>query len=98
MSDKKGFNVAQLLIGIISILLATASLAVAVKQGRVPVIFGKQDRFSWDLQPDTAKGGEVWTVMYRNEQGTKPLVKTYADLLISRHPLGKNVCNLSPKV
>ncbi|NEQ69570.1 MAG: hypothetical protein F6K21_29585 [Symploca sp. SIO2D2] len=80
MSDKKGFNLAQLLIGIISILLATASLAVAVKQGRVPVIFGKQDRFSCDLQPDTAKGGEIWTVMYRNEQGTKPWLKMVTTL------------------
>ncbi|NER19597.1 MAG: hypothetical protein F6J96_02340 [Symploca sp. SIO1C2] len=86
MSDKKGFNLAQLLIGIIGILLATASLAVAVKQGRVPVIFGKQDRFSCDLQPDTAKGGEIWTVMYRNEQGTKPWLKMVTTLGVNWTP------------
>jgi len=80
MSENKGFNLAQLLIGIISILLASASLAVAVKQGWVPVIFGKQDRFSCDLQPDTVKGGEIWTVMYRNEQGTKPWLKMVTTL------------------
>ncbi|NET58801.1 MAG: hypothetical protein F6K47_22425 [Symploca sp. SIO2E6] len=80
MSDNKGFNVAQLIIGIITILLTTAGLAVAVKQGWVPVIFGKQDRFSCDLQPDAATGTDIWTVMYRNDYETKPWLKMVTTL------------------
>ncbi|NES18888.1 MAG: hypothetical protein F6K41_08160 [Symploca sp. SIO3E6] len=80
MSDNKGFNFAQLVIGIIGILLATASLAVAVKMEWVTVIFGKQDRFSCDLQPDIATGGEIWTVMYRNDRETKPWLKMVTGL------------------
>ncbi|WP_256379404.1 COP23 domain-containing protein [Brasilonema octagenarum] len=37
--------------------------------------FGSKDRFSCALQPDTQNGGEVWMVMYRNDQGTKPWPK-----------------------
>jgi|GEM_PF-6655815 len=35
MSENKGFDIAQLVIGIIGILLAVAGLAVAVKQGYI---------------------------------------------------------------
>ncbi|NET57786.1 MAG: hypothetical protein F6K47_16990 [Symploca sp. SIO2E6] len=80
MSDNQGFSFPQLLIGIISILLATASLAIMVKMEWVPVKFGKQDRFSCDLQPDIATGGEIWTVMYRNDQETKPWLKMVTTL------------------
>ncbi|NES18554.1 MAG: hypothetical protein F6K41_06400 [Symploca sp. SIO3E6] len=75
MSQKKGFDIAQLVIGIIGILLAAAGLFKFV-----PVLVGKQDRFSCDLQPDTALGGEVWTVMYRNDQETKPWLKMVTTL------------------
>ncbi|OUL27729.1 hypothetical protein BV372_25525 [Nostoc sp. T09] len=37
--------------------------------------FSSKDRFSCALQPDTQNGGEVWTVMYRNDQTKKPWLK-----------------------
>ncbi|NEQ69215.1 MAG: hypothetical protein F6K21_27755 [Symploca sp. SIO2D2] len=75
MSQKKGFDIAQLVIGIIGILLAAAGLFKFA-----PMLVGKQDRFSCDLQPDTATGGEIWTVMYRNDKGTKPWLKMVTTL------------------
>ncbi|MGD2179852.1 COP23 domain-containing protein [Lusitaniella coriacea] len=80
MSNNKGFNIANLAIGIISVSIGVATLALAVKAGWIPVMFGKNDRFSCELRPDTAKGGEVWTVMYRNEKRKQPWLKMVTTL------------------
>lgn len=80
MSQQKSFDVAHLAIAIIGILLGIAGLALTVKAGWVPVMFGNKDRFSCELRPDTVKGGEVWTVMYRNDKGTKPWLKMVTTL------------------
>lgn len=70
----------NLTIGVLGLILAIAGTAIAVQQGWVPVLVGKNDRFSCQLQPDTVKGGEVWTVMYRNDKSTNPWLKMVSTL------------------
>lgn len=50
-------------------------VSVAALYGWKPPIFSPDTRFSCTLQPDTEKGGEVWTVMYRNHNGKKPWLR-----------------------
>ncbi len=81
MSRKPHFydNV-NLIIGVLGLVLGIASTAIAVQQGWVPVLVGQNDRFSCELQPDTEKGGQVWTVMYRNDKTTNPWLKMVSTL------------------
>ncbi|MBD1898143.1 COP23 domain-containing protein [Coleofasciculus sp. FACHB-129] len=69
------FNTANIIIALVSMLVGVGSFAVAVVLGFPPGIFPQQTRFSCTLQPDTEKGGEVWTVMYRTDKQTKPWLK-----------------------
>jgi len=84
--SKNIFDGLNLTIGIIGAVTSVAGLALAylVATGWTPETpgFGSKDRFSCALQPDTQNGGEVWTVMYRNDQGKKPwlrMVNTFGD-------------------
>jgi hypothetical protein len=76
MSDSK----AQVVIGVLGLFIAVVGIALGIKAGMIPVMFGEKDRFSCELQPDTTQGGEVWTVMYTNEKGTKPWLKMVTTL------------------
>ncbi|MEH1826082.1 MAG: COP23 domain-containing protein [Nostoc sp.] len=80
MSNNKNiFDGLNLTIGFISAVAGVAGLALAylVATGWTPETpgFGSKDRFSCALQPDTQNGGEVWTVMYRNDRGKKPWLR-----------------------
>jgi hypothetical protein len=57
--------------------VASLFLAYILATGWTPEVqgFGAKDRFSCAQQPDTQTGGQVWTVMYRNEQGIRPWLK-----------------------
>jgi hypothetical protein len=73
MSGKK------LIFEIIGTIVGVAGLFLAynLANGWTPEVqgFGAKDRFSCAQQPDTQTGGQVWTVMYRNDQGIKPWLK-----------------------
>lgn len=73
------FDIGNLTVGIIGAVVGIAGLVLAygVATGWTPGIFGfgSKDRFSCASQPDTQNGGEVWTVMYRNDKGIKPWLK-----------------------
>lgn len=77
--DKNIFDGLNLTIGIIGAVTGVAGLILAylVATGWTPYLqyFGSKDRFSCASQPDTQNGGEVWTVMYRNDQGKKPWLR-----------------------
>ncbi|MEH2114068.1 COP23 domain-containing protein [Nostoc sp.] len=87
MSENKNiFDGLNFTIGIIGAVTGIAGLALTylVATGWTPETpgFGSKDRFSCALQPDTKNGGEVWTVMYRNDQGKKPwlrMVNSFGD-------------------
>jgi hypothetical protein len=71
----KFFNAANLTVGVLSLLAAVVGAGIAYAQGWQPLLFGKDARFSCQNQPDTQGGGDVWTVMYRHDQGQKPWLK-----------------------
>ncbi|MDJ0620256.1 MAG: COP23 domain-containing protein [Calothrix sp. MO_192.B10] len=78
------FDGINLTIGIIGAVVGIVGLALAYAQftGWRPDIFPPNTRFSCALLADTQKGGEVWTVMYRNNQKKKPwlrMVNTFGD-------------------
>jgi hypothetical protein len=39
------------------------------------VLFGEKDHFYCESRPDTQRGGDVWTVMYRHDKGAQPWLK-----------------------
>ena len=57
--------------------VASLFLAYNIGNGSIPEVqdIGANERFSCALQPDIENGGQVWTVMYRNEQGIRPWLK-----------------------
>ena len=63
MSQRNWLEPANFIIAILGLGVAIAGFTF--KDVWKPVLFGKNERFSCELRPDTAKGGEVWTVMYR---------------------------------
>lgn len=74
------FNVANLTIGVLGLLAAVGGAGIAVVQGWQPLLFGKDARFSCQNQPDTQRGSEVWTVMYRHDKGQQPWLKMVTTL------------------
>ncbi len=74
------FNGANLTVGIIGLLIAAVSLAVATGFGWPSRLFGDKDRFYCKLQPDTSLGGNIWTVIYRHEKGEQPWLKMVTTL------------------
>lgn len=67
------FNWTHLTIGVLGLLVSAAALPYAT--GWKPTLFGKNDRFTCGTQPDTSRGGEVWTVFYHNDKGKQPWLK-----------------------
>ncbi|MEZ2321614.1 MAG: COP23 domain-containing protein [Microcoleus sp.] len=76
----KFFNVANLTIGVLGLLAAVGGAGIAIVQGWPPLLFGQNARFSCQNQPDTQRGSDVWTVMYRHDQGQKPWLKMVTTL------------------
>jgi hypothetical protein len=76
----KFFNVANLTVGVLGLLAAVAGAGIAVVQGWPPLLFGKKAHFYCESRPDTQRGGEVWTVMYRHEKGVQPWLKMVTTL------------------
>ena len=76
----KFFNVANLTVGVLSLLAAVVGAGIAYAQGWPPLLFEKDARFSCQLQPDTQRGSEVWTVMYRHDKGQQPWLKMVTTL------------------
>ncbi|WP_341738205.1 COP23 domain-containing protein [Microcoleus sp. CAWBG640] len=76
----KFFNVTNLTIGVLGLLAAVVGAGIAFVQGWPPVLFGKKDHFFCELRPDTQRGGEVWTVMYRHDKGVQPWLKMVTTL------------------
>ncbi|XZN91193.1 MAG: COP23 domain-containing protein [Microcoleus sp.] len=74
------FNVANLTIGVLGLLAAVGGAGIAIVQGWPPLLFGKDARFSCQNQPDTQRGSEVWTVMYRHDKGQQPWLKMVTTL------------------
>jgi Circadian oscillating protein COP23 len=74
------FNVANLTVGVLGLFAAVGGVAIAYAQGWSPLVFGKDARFSCQNQPDTQRGGEVWTVMYRQDKGQQPWLKMVTTL------------------
>jgi len=71
----KFWNVTNTTIGLLSLLAGVVGAAIAVVQGWPPLIFGKNANFYCELRPDTQRGGDVWTIMYRHEKGSQPWLK-----------------------
>ena len=76
----KFFNAANLTIGVLGLLATVVGVGIAYTQGWPPLLFGKNARFSCQLRPDTQRGGEVWTVMYRHDKGQQPWLKMVTTL------------------
>ena len=76
----KFFNVANLTIGVLGLLAAVGGAGIAIVQGWPPLLVGQNARFSCQLQPDTQRGGDVWTVMYRHDKGQQPWLKMVTTL------------------
>jgi hypothetical protein len=76
----KFFNAANLTVGVLSLLVAVVGAGIAYTQGWPPLLFGKDARFSCQLQPDTQRVGDVWTVMYRHDKGQQPWLKIVTTL------------------
>ncbi|TAG90098.1 MAG: hypothetical protein EAZ09_21530 [Oscillatoriales cyanobacterium] len=76
----KFFNVANLTIGVLGLLAAIGGAGIAVVQGWTPLLVGQNARFSCQNQPDTQRGSEVWTVMYRHDKGPQPWLKIVTTL------------------
>lgn len=76
----KFFNVANLTVGLLSLLAAVVGAGIAYAQGWMPLLVGQNARFSCELRPDTQRGGEVWTVMYRHDKGQQPWLKMVTTL------------------
>ncbi|MEG4455644.1 COP23 domain-containing protein [Microcoleus sp. N9_A1] len=83
----KFFNAANLTVGVLSLLAAVVGAGIAYAQGWQPLLFGQNARFSCQNQPDTQRGGDVWTVMYRHDQGQKPWLKIVTTLGDNYKPL-----------
>ncbi|MBO3462071.1 COP23 domain-containing protein [Aetokthonos hydrillicola Thurmond2011] len=81
-SKKQGWlRTSNLIIGLLGLLIAIASFSTDWFRNWTPELF-RQTRFSCTLQLDTQKGGEVWTVMYRNDKEVKPwlrMVNSFGD-------------------
>jgi Circadian oscillating protein COP23 len=76
----KFFNVANLTVGVLSLLAAVVGAAIAYAQGWPPLLFGQNARFSCQIQPDPQRGSDVWTVMYRHDKGQQPWLKMVTTL------------------
>jgi Circadian oscillating protein COP23 len=71
----KFFNVANLTIGLLGLVGTAIAIKIAVVQAWPDPIIPKNARFSCQLIPDTQRGGDVWTVMYRHDKGQQPWLK-----------------------
>jgi Circadian oscillating protein COP23 len=76
----KFFNVANLTVGVLSLLAAVVGAGIAYIQGWPPLLFGKNAHFFCESRSDTQRGGEVWTVMYRHDKGVQPWLKMVTTL------------------
>ena len=76
----KFWNVTNLTVGVLSLFAGIAGAAIAVVQGWPPLLFAKNANFYCELRPDTQRGGDVWTVMYRHEKGSQPWLKMVTTL------------------
>jgi hypothetical protein len=73
------FNAANLTVGVLSLLVAVVGAGIGYAQGWQPLLF-ENARFSCQLQPDTQRGRDVWTVMYRHDKGQQSWLKIVTTL------------------
>ena len=71
MDNSKGMAVFTIVTTIVGLILGVIEVTSggAVSEAVSSLIFPSNTRFSCISQPDTKRGGEVWTVMYRNHNG-----------------------------
>ena len=81
------FNTANLTVGVLSLVGTAIAIKIAVVQVWPDPIIPKNARFSCQLMPDTQRGGDVWTVMYRHDKGPQPWLKIVTTLGGGYHPL-----------
>lgn len=75
------FERVNLGLAIIGLVVGVAGLGYAVNSDIITTMVGRKDRFSCELYPDTDKGGEIWTVMYRKDnQKSQPWLKMVTTL------------------
>lgn len=68
-------------LGIVGTIVGIASLGFVIVSHYQPELFGKKDRFFCLLNEDTQRGGEIWTVMYRqNKKKSQPWLKMVTTL------------------
>ncbi|WP_377480325.1 MAG: COP23 domain-containing protein [Microcoleus anatoxicus] len=77
MSHKESFLKRNLVINITACAVGIASLGYTIYTGWRPPILGWNDRFYCAAPKDE---GDVWKVIYRNEQGEKPWLKIITSL------------------
>ena len=65
---------------IVYIFVVLAALLGAASFLRERILVTPTSRFYCELQADTKRGGEVWTVMYRHDKGRKPWLKMISTL------------------
>ncbi|MEZ2233224.1 COP23 domain-containing protein [Microcoleus sp.] len=71
----KFFNVANLTIGVLGLVGTAIAIKITVVQAWPDPIIPKNARFSCQQRPDTQRGGDVWTIMYRHDKGQQPWLK-----------------------
>ncbi len=74
------FNAANLTVGVLGLLGTATCIGIAYAQGWPSPLFGKNAHFYCESRPDTQRGGEVWTVMYRHDKGLQPWLKMVTTL------------------
>lgn len=80
MDNSKGMAVFTIVTTIVGLLIGV--IEVTSGGAVTNLIFPPNTRFSCISQPDTKRGGEVWTVMYRNHNGKRPwlrMVNSFGD-------------------
>ncbi len=78
-NSEKIFNTANLSVAVVSMLVAGITF---IQGGPINSFLfgGKEDHFFCELRPDTKRGGNIWTVMYRHERGAQPWLKMVTTL------------------
>ena len=69
------FNVTNLTVGVLGLVGTAIAIKITVVQAWPDPIIPKNARFSCQNQPDTQRGGDVWTVMYHHDKGLQPWLK-----------------------
>ena len=70
-------NIGLVFIGVV---VAVATLGYTIYMNQEVKVVQEDSRFYCELQADSSRGGEVWTVMYRHEGGVKPWLRMVREM------------------